>query len=121
MPILKKIEMPFMSIEKEMTERKQLFKKSGLAVSFLATIFVATEIVMQSFGKSICVTEGCKMTAQYARLGDISILFIGLGAFFSIMLLTALSLRAPKAGLERAINLILIAALTGEGFFMGFL
>jgi uncharacterized membrane protein len=107
--------------EKAMTERKQLFKKSGLAVSFLATIFVATEIVMQSFGKSICFTEGCKMTAQYARFGDFSILFIGLGTFSSIAALTLLNRRAQKAGIERLVNLILIVALTGEGFFMGYL
>ena len=92
-----------------------------LTVSILATLFVVVEIVMQSFGKSICVTEGCKMTAQYARFGDISILLIGFVTFFSVAALTLLNRSARKAGIERLINLILIVALTGEGFFMGFL
>jgi uncharacterized membrane protein YhaH (DUF805 family) len=104
-----------------MTERKQFFKKLFLAVSILATLFVVVEIALQSFGKSICATEGCKTTAQYARFGDISILLIGLATFFSVAALTLLNRRARKAGIERLINLILIVALTGEGFFMGFL
>ena len=101
--------------------KRQIFATLFLIVSLLATIFVATEIVMQSFGKSICVTEGCKMTAQYARFGDISILLAGLATFSSIAALTLLNRRAQRAGIERLINLILIVALTGEGFFMGFL
>jgi uncharacterized membrane protein YhaH (DUF805 family) len=104
-----------------MKDWKQFFKKIFLAVSILATLFVVIEIVMQSFGKSICATEGCKTTAQYARYGDISILLIGLGTFFSVAALTILNRHARKAGIERLINLILVVALTGEGFFMGFL
>src|SRR6185369_9322281 len=92
-----------------------------LAVSILATLFVLIEIAMQSLGRSICATEGCKTTAQYARFGDISILLAGLGTFFSVAALTILNRHARKAGIERLINLILIVALTGEGFFMGFL
>jgi uncharacterized membrane protein len=104
-----------------MKDWKQFFKKLFLAVSILATLFVVVEIALQSFGKSICATEGCKTTAQYARFGDISILLIGLATFFSVAALTLLNRRARKAGIERLINLILIVALTGEGFFMGFL
>src|SRR5512146_2727459 len=104
-----------------MTERKQIYKKLFLAVGILATIFVATEMVLKFFGRSICVTEGCRMTAQYARFGDISVLLAGLATFSSIAAISLLNRRARKAGIERLINLILIVALTGEGFFMGFL
>lgn len=104
-----------------MKDRKQISNTLFLAVSILATTFVTTELVMHFFGKSICLTEGCKTTAQYARFGDVSILLIGLGTFFSIAALTLLNRNAQKAGIERLINLILIVALAGEGFFMGFL
>jgi uncharacterized membrane protein len=104
-----------------MNTKRQPFDNLFLAVSVLATLFVAVELGMQSFGKSICATEGCKTTAQYARFGDISILFAGLGTFFAVAALTLLNRRDRKAGIERFINLILIVALTGEGFFMGFL
>lgn len=101
--------------------KRKIFNNLFVIVSILATIFVATEIVLNFFGRSICVTEGCKMTAQYARFGDISILLIGLAAFSSIASLSLLNRHAQRAGIERLVNLILIVALTGEGFFMGYL
>ncbi|MGE5173644.1 MAG: vitamin K epoxide reductase family protein [Betaproteobacteria bacterium] len=76
---------------------------------------------MQSFGKSICFSEGCRMTAQYARFGDISILFAGLFLFASLTALAATGLRITRQSIDRLINLILIVALAGEGFFMGYL
>src|SRR5512143_2152300 len=104
-----------------MNPKRTVFDTLFVTVSILATLFVATEIVLKLFGRSICVTEGCKMTAQYARFGDISILLIGLAAFSSIASLSLLNRRAQRTRIERLINLILIVALTGEGFFMGFL
>jgi uncharacterized membrane protein len=104
-----------------MMERKQAAKNIFLAVGALATVFVLTEIIMQSFGRSICFSEGCKLTAQYARFGDISILLGGFAVFFSLTALAFLNRKAGRPGIERLINLILIVALTGEGFFMGYL
>ncbi len=105
-----------------MQDRKQVYNKIFAAISSLATVFVLTEIVLQSFfGKSICLTEGCKLTAQYARFGDISVLLIGLLTFFTLAALTVLGRFYHVEGAERLINLVLIVALTGEGFFMGYL
>ncbi len=97
-----------------------MYKKIFLAVSALATIFVLTEIIMQSFGKSICLTEGCKVVAQYVRYGDISILLIGLVTFSVLTILSFLELFANKPNAGSFINLVLIASLACEGFFAGY-
>ena len=105
-----------------MHKPKHLPEKLFLAVSSLAALFVLTEIIMQSFGKSLCFSEGCKMTAQYTRFGDLSILLIGFAAFASMAMLSLLGrfyYSTSFAG--RLLNLMLVVALTAEGFFMGYL
>jgi uncharacterized membrane protein len=104
-----------------MLERKKAARIAFLTVAALATVFVLTEIIMQYFGRSICFSEGCKLTAQYARFGDISILLTGFAVFFSLTAFAYLNRKAGRPGIERLINLILIVALAGEGFFMGYL
>ncbi len=61
------------------------------------------------------------MTAQSARFGDISIFLIGFFTFFSLAGLTILNRRLRQPHIDRLINLILVVALAGEGFFMGYL
>ncbi len=104
-----------------MREEKQRYDTLFFAVSLLAALFVLTEIVLKFFGKSICPYEGCKMTAQYARFGDLSIFIAGLALFSSLAVLSRASRTAGKPVIERLINVILIASLAGEGFFMGYL
>jgi uncharacterized membrane protein len=104
-----------------MQKHKQIYDTIFSVLSVLASLFVITELVMKSFGKSICVTEGCKMTAQSARFGDVSIFLVGLATFLSLALFTLLNRRVRKPAIERLINLILVVALAGEGFFMGYL
>jgi hypothetical protein len=103
-----------------MQDRKHAYGKIFLALSSLATIFVLAEIVMQSFGKSICQTEGCKVVAQHVRYGDISILLIGLGTFLLLAVLSYLELYSKKAGAGSFINPVLIVSLACEGFFTGY-
>jgi hypothetical protein len=102
-----------------MRERKQTYGKLFLAVSSIGALFVLIEIIMQSLGKSLCFTGGCKVVAQMVRFGELSLLFIGLFLFISLALLTGLSLARSRPELERLINFILIIALACEGFFMG--
>jgi hypothetical protein len=100
--------------------KKRIFGKVFLALSSAATVFVLTEIVLQSFGKSICYTEGCKVVAQQVRYGDISILIMGLATFFLLALLSLLEQYRSGPGPGRALNLILIVSLSCEGFFTGY-
>ncbi len=102
-----------------MLERNLRYKKIFLTVSSLSAFFVLTEMIMQSFGKSICFSEGCRMTAQYARFGDFSILFAGLFLFMSLAVLAGFG--SARRSVDRLINLILVVALAGEGYFMGYL
>jgi uncharacterized membrane protein len=104
-----------------MQERKPIYDKIFLAVSSIGMLFVLTEIIMQSLGKSLCFTGGCKVVAQTVRFGESSILLIGLLLFISLALFTALSLVRLRPAFERLINFILIVALACEGFFMGYL
>ncbi len=104
-----------------MQKHKQAYNTIFLIISVLATLFVLTEIVMKSFGKSMCNTEACNMTAQSARFGDMSIFLLGFGIFISLAGLGLLNRRMQKPEIERLINLILVVALAGEGFFMGYL
>lgn len=104
-----------------MEKLKALTNKIFLAVSSIGVLFVLTEIIMQSLGKSICFTEGCKIAAQAVRFGEISILLLGLLMFLSLAVLAAINLRHKSDVIERLINFILVVALACEGFFMGYL
>jgi hypothetical protein len=107
-------------LNKEMQNRRQAYKKIFLAVNVLAAIFVLTEIIMQSFGRSICQTEGCKVVAQFVRFGDISILLIGLATFSFLALVSFLEIYRNKTGVGPLINMVLIVSLACEGFFTGY-
>ena len=61
------------------------------------------------------------MTAQYARFGDRSIFSIGFLAFLSLAFLAFLERSLRRPALARLINLVLVIAFAGEGFFMGYL
>lgn len=88
--------------------------------SGLGALFVLTEAVLQSMGKSICSTEGCHLVARYARFGDVSILVFGMLLFAVLFLLSIASLKRGNPALDNFIDLILVAALASEGFFTGY-
>ena len=91
-----------------------------VAVSGLGTLYLATEAVLQVFGKSICASDGCKVVAQYARYGDLSIVLAGAATLALLTLLSASGLRTVNDRRERLLTLVLVAALAAEGFFVGY-
>lgn len=103
-----------------MQERKPIYGNIFFAVSLIGALFVLAELVMQSLGKSVCFTEGCKIVAQQARFGDLSILLIGLALFFSLALLSGLGRYRDIILVERLINILLIVSLAAEGYFTGY-
>jgi glutaredoxin len=103
-----------------MRKRKPAYERIFVWVSSLAAAFVLAEAVLQSFGKSICRTEGCKVVAQHVRYGDISILVIGLATFTLLALLSFLGRSRGRTATGPFINLILIVSLASEGFFTGY-
>ena len=91
-----------------------------LAVSALSTLTLLVEAVLQFNGKSICATEGCKVVAQVTRFGDLTMVLLGLGTLALITVLAAQEMRSVSARSERVINVLLVASLAGEGFFVGY-
>lgn len=103
-----------------MNDKRSLLERSFLAVSVLGTVFVLAEMLLHAYGLSICGGEGCKLVGKYTRFGDFSILLAGLGMFSVLALLSYLVLYRSRQGLAWLIDLLLIAALAGEGFFTGY-
>ena len=64
-----------------MTHKEHWSEKAFLVVAVMATLFVLLEMLLQSYGKSICGTAGCRLVAKQTRFGDLSILLVGLGTF----------------------------------------
>ncbi len=103
-----------------MPQRKKVLGNIFLTTAILGMLFLIIEIILQSFGKSTCETEGCKLVAQYTRFDDISIILIGLVTFTALALLSFMSLYRNGTRFDGYINLILVVSLSAEGFFAGY-
>lgn len=99
---------------------KYLSARIFLIAGALSSLYLLLEAVLQSFGKSICATEGCKVVAQYTRFGDLSMVLMGLGTVVAITALAARGTRAASAGRDRLIDFLLVVSLAGEGFLAGY-
>ena len=99
---------------------KQGFARAFLIASALGALYLAVEAVLQSFGTSVCATEGCKVVSQYTRFGDLTMVLLGLGTVSAITILAARGMRLASELVDGAIDFLLIAALAGEGFFVGY-
>lgn len=91
-----------------------------LIVGVLSSLYLLLEAVLQSFGRSICATEGCKVVSQYTRFGDLTMVLLGLGTVALITALAAKGMRSTSEARDRTINFLLIVSLAGEGFFVGY-
>ncbi|MFA6055983.1 MAG: hypothetical protein WC769_11475 [Thermodesulfovibrionales bacterium] len=103
-----------------MPQRKKVLGNIFLTTAILGMLFLIIEIILQSFGKSTCETQGCKLVGQYTRFDDISIILIGLVTFTALALLSFMSLYRNGTQFEGYINLILVVSLSAEGFFAGY-
>lgn len=104
-----------------MNQSRKILGNAFLATAMLGALFLLTELIFQSLGKSICPTEGCRVVSQNARFGDISILLLGLSTFSLLAFLSYSALNRSRTDYEKYINLILVASLAAEGFFVGYL
>jgi glutaredoxin len=99
---------------------KYLFTLLFLIASALSTVYLLVEAVLQSFGTSICATEGCKVVSQYTRFGDLAMVLMGFGTLALITILAVREMRAAGERHEKTINFLIIVSLAGEGFFVGY-
>ena len=89
-------------------------------LSAVATLTVLLEIVLQSFGRSICPAEGCKIVSAHARYGELSILLIGLLTFLTLTMLSLYGRKGAMRHRDALINAVLIVSLASEGYFTGY-
>jgi hypothetical protein len=89
-------------------------------MSALSTLYLLLEAVLQSFGKSICATEGCKIVTQFTRFGDLTMVLLGLGTVAVITVLASQGMRSISEVPDRIVNFLLVVSLAGEGVFVGY-
>jgi hypothetical protein len=89
-------------------------------LSLLGSLYLLGEAGLQGVGRSICISEGCALVGRVTRFSDLSMILIGFFALGLLALLSGLNLRRPKVLFDSGINLALMAALAGEGFFIGY-
>jgi hypothetical protein len=99
---------------------KNVLTRLFVIMSALSSLYLLLEAVLQSFGKSICATEGCKIVTQYTRFGDLAMVLLGLGTVAVITALGAQGMRSVSDVRDRIINFLLVVSLAGEGFFVGY-
>lgn len=104
-----------------MLNREKTSNNLFLLLSSLAFLFVLLEIALQSFGKTICPNDGCKIVGRQVRFGEISILIMGAAEFLLLAVLSFAARKESRSPIGRLIDLILIVSLACEGFFMGYL
>jgi uncharacterized membrane protein len=89
-------------------------------VSIIGLILVVAELAFQLFNASICTSEGCHVAIRQARYGSISILLPGIAIFLVLALLTKNGTSQHKEYFDKTVSLLLIAALSAEGFLVGY-
>ncbi|ODA44397.1 Vitamin K epoxide reductase [Thermodesulfovibrio sp. N1] len=79
-------------------------------------ILTTVEFIFQLIGKSLCQTEGCRIVESFVKGGDIVLLIFGIFLFTILFFLSFK--KGQKADYSH--SLILIIALTVEGYLLGF-
>lgn len=103
-----------------MTRTKTAYDRLFSGLSLLGVIFLLVEITLQSMGRSVCVSEGCRIVSQHTRFGDISILLLGLLTFVSLAAFSILEVSRDNPAYGRMVDFILVVSLAGEGFLAGY-
>lgn len=91
-----------------------------IALSVAGMMLVLVETGLYLTDSSLCTSEGCRIAADHARFGTISILLLGLALFTALTLLAFVKTTNQRKHCEGAISTILIAAFAAEGFLVGY-
>jgi hypothetical protein len=103
-----------------MRDRQIIINKLFLGVSIAGALFILMEMILRSFGRSICANAGCTVVAHSARFGEISILLVGFLTFSVLIVFAIMSRYFYKPVSEKYINFTLVVSLACEGFFTGY-
>ncbi|MBT8490443.1 MAG: hypothetical protein KJN62_05290 [Deltaproteobacteria bacterium] len=103
-----------------MNSGKRNLRFTFVLVCVIGLILVVAELAFQLFNASICTTEGCQVAIRQTRYGSISILMPGIAIFLILALLTKNNMSQHKEYFDKAVSMLLIAALSAEGFLVGY-
>lgn len=92
---------------------KELFNPLSLIYLF-GFLFVSIELFFNLSGKSLCQTEGCRIVESFVKGGEFVLLLSGV-ALFGLLLILSLKRKA-----EYFHSIILLIALSTEGYLLGF-
>ncbi|MGB9892759.1 hypothetical protein [Thermodesulfovibrio yellowstonii] len=97
--------------------------KNTLALVFYLAGFlvVLAETIFHIYGKSLCTTEGCRIVESFVKGGDLGLLIAGLLSFGVLIFISFYKFpQKIKTLIEYIHSGILIAALSVEGYLLGF-
>jgi len=95
----------------------KFFKIRTISLIYFAGLtLTSVEFIFKLVGKSLCQTEGCRIIESFVKGGDIVLLILGI---FLFTILFFLSLKKGQKA-DYFHSLILIIALTVEGYLLGF-
>lgn len=80
----------------------------------LGALLTSTELVLSLLNSSLCSSEGCRIVESYLRFDERYMYALGF-LFFCALFVTG-----HKEALEKYSSLLLICALTAEGYLVGF-
>ncbi|MGC9045616.1 MAG: hypothetical protein ACP5JA_04260 [Thermodesulfovibrio sp.] len=99
------------------------FRIPSLALVFYLAGFlvVLAETIFHIYGKSLCTTEGCRIVESFVKGGDLVLLLAGLLLFGILIFISFYKFpQKIKTLIEYIHSGILIAALSVEGYLLGF-
>lgn len=90
-------------------------------IYLIGFLLISIEIIFQLIGKTLCITEGCRVVESFVKGGDILLLILGL-ILFSILFFLSLNKLLERFRIikEYMHSLVLIMALSGQGYLLSF-
>lgn len=95
------------------TKLKNLLRPSNL-LYLVGFLIVFAELIFNLQGKSLCHTEGCRIVESFVRGGEVILLLSGILLFGTLFVISYIK------KYEILHSLILISALSIEGYLVGF-
>jgi uncharacterized membrane protein/glutaredoxin len=89
-----------------------------IGLTLFGLIINLLELFLLSEGKTLCSSQGCKIVDSFARFGNSFMCLLGTLLFLFLLVIYLWELKSRKKNL--LLDLVLIAALTGEGYLIGF-
>lgn len=91
-----------------------ILQKSNIFLYLTGLIITIAEVILHFSDKSLCPTQGCRIVESFVKGGEIILLLVGVVIFLILLLLSVIK------KYELIHSMILISALSVEGYLLGF-